>query len=50
MEIETLFSSEQIAEANRRMAAALEARYGSERPVKVLVLMNGAMWFASDLL
>ena len=50
MEIETLFSAEQIAEANRRIAAGLEARFCSERPVKVLVLMNGAMWFAADLL
>ena len=50
MEIETLFSAEQIAEANRRIAAELEARFGSERPVKVLVLMNGSMWFAADLL
>ncbi len=50
MEIENLFSADQIAEANRRMAAALEERFGCERPVKVLVLMNGAMWFAADLL
>ena len=50
MKIAPLFSAGQIEEANRKLAAELEARLGNERPVKVLVLMNGAMWFAADLL
>jgi hypoxanthine-guanine phosphoribosyltransferase len=32
------------------MAQELVAHYGSERPVKVLALLNGALWFAADLL
>lgn len=50
MKIEPLFTAGQIDAAVRRMAAQLAGRFGSERPVKVLVLLNGAMWFAADLL
>lgn len=50
MKIAPLFSAGQIEEANRKLAAELVARFGSEQAVKVLVLMNGAMWFAADLL
>ena len=50
MTIEPLFSAEEIAAAVQRMAAQLEARFGAERPVKVLTLLNGTMWFAADLL
>lgn len=50
MTIEPLFSAAQIAAAVQRMAVELEAHYGNERPVKVLALMNGALWFAADLL
>ena len=32
------------------MAAALKSYYGQECPVKVLALMNGALWFAADVL
>ena len=50
MSIEPLFTAGQIAGAVQRMAVELEAHYGSERPVKVLALLNGALWFAADLL
>ncbi len=48
--IEPLFTAGQIAGAVQRLAQELVAYYGSERPVKVLVLLNGALWFAADLL
>ena len=47
MTIEPLFSAEEIAAAVQRLAAQLEARFGAERPVKVLTLLNGTMWFAA---
>lgn len=50
MTISPVFSAEQINEALRCMALQLEARFGNERPVKVLALLNGALWFAADLL
>ena len=50
MKIETLFTAEQIDAALRRMAAELVARFGDDRPVKVISLLNGALWFTADLL
>lgn len=47
---ETLFSPEDIARELRRLAAEIQARMGTEEPVMVLALMNGALWFAADLL
>lgn len=50
MKIEPLFTSGQIAAAVSRMAEQLVERFGGERPVKVLSLLNGALWFTADLL
>lgn len=50
MKIDTLFTSEQIAGAVRKMAEQLAERFGDDRPVKVLSLLNGALWFTADLL
>lgn len=50
MEITPLFSAEQIRQAIRRTADEILAVLGSEEPVVVLCLMNGALWFAADLL
>ena len=43
MKIDTLFTSEQIAGAVRKMAVQLVERFGDDRPVKVLSLLNGAL-------
>ncbi len=43
-------SAEEIAAALREMAAAVLARFGEQEPVTVLALLNGATWFAADLL
>ena len=50
MKIEPLFTAEQMDAAVRDMAAKLIERFGDERPVKVLSLLNGALWFTADLL
>ncbi|MBR5195240.1 MAG: hypothetical protein IKW48_03770 [Akkermansia sp.] len=50
MKIEPLFTAEQMDAALRDMAAKLIERFGDERPVKVLSLLNGALWFTADLL
>ncbi len=43
-------SAAEIAAALRCMAQQLLARYGAEERVLVLALLNGAAWFAADLL
>lgn len=50
MKIKPLFSEEEIREALRRMAGQILTHYGDDEPVMVLALMNGALWFAADLL
>lgn len=50
MKIKPLFSEEEIREALRRMAGQILTHYGDNEPVMVLALMNGALWFAADLL
>lgn len=50
MEIKTLYSAEQIQEAVQRTARQIEACFGSEEPVVALCLLNGAIWYAADLL
>lgn len=45
-----VFSAEEIAAAVRRTAGELRAHFGEEEPVLVLALLNGALWFAADLL
>lgn len=48
--METLFTAEEIQAAVRRTAAAVEAHFGTQEEVCVLSLLNGALWFAADLL
>lgn len=48
--LKTLYSSEQIAAATAAAAKQVLARLGAQEDVLVLVLLNGAMMFAADLL
>lgn len=48
--LEPLYTEAQVQAAVRRTAAEVLACYGAEHPVTVLVLLNGALWFAADLL
>ncbi len=50
MKIELLFSAGQIDAALRKLAVQLVEHFGDDRPVKVLSLLNGALWFTADLL
>lgn len=48
--MKVLYTEEQIAAAVRRTAVEIRACYGEDAEVTVLVLLNGALWFAADLL
>ena len=50
MDIHTLYSEEQVQNAVKRVAQEIEAHFGSEEPVVALCLLNGAIWYAADLL
>lgn len=50
MKTETLFSAEQIDAAVKIVAQRILARFGAEEDVLVLVLLNGALPYAADLL
>ncbi len=50
MKLTPRISAEEIAAALRKLAAAVQARFGAQQPVTVLALLNGATWFAADLL
>ncbi|MBQ3218016.1 MAG: hypothetical protein IJB33_04015 [Akkermansia sp.] len=50
MDIKTLYTAEQVQTAVRETAARIEAHFGSEEPVIALCLLNGAIWYAADLL
>lgn len=50
MEIKTLYTAEQIQEAVQRTARQIEDRFGCDEPVMALCLLNGAIWYAADLL
>lgn len=50
MKTQTLFTRDEIAAAVKRTAAHVQAHFGTDEPVTVLVLLNGGMWFAADLL
>ncbi len=50
MKLTPLISADEIAAALREMARALQARFGEQEPVLVLALLNGAAWFAADVL
>lgn len=50
MNIKILYSEEEIRKSVRKVAAEVVAYYGEEEPVMALCLLNGAIWFAADLL
>lgn len=50
MNIKTLYSADEIREAVQRTAQEVETFFGSEEPVVALCLLNGAIWYAADLL
>lgn len=50
MNVNVLYASEQIQEAVNRVAEQVVQYYGEEAPVIALCLLNGAIWFAADLL
>ncbi len=50
MKLTIRIREEEIAAALRGMAQQVLARFGTGEPVMVLALLNGATWFAADLL
>lgn len=50
MKILPLYTAEQIQEAIQRVASSIQDFFGSEEPVIALCLLNGAIWYTSDLL
>lgn len=50
MNIKSLYTAEQIQEAVTRVAGEVEAFFGKDEPVIALCLLNGAIWYAADLL
>jgi len=50
MNIKPLYSEEQIRQAILRVAREIEDFFGNEQPVIALCLLNGAIWYAADLL
>lgn len=50
MTLTPIYSTEQIDRAVQRVAHEVLATYGSKTPVIALCLLNGAIWFAADLL
>lgn len=50
MEIIPLYTAEEIQQAVRRTADDIVSRLGETEPVVVMCLLNGALWFAADLL
>lgn len=50
MNIKSLYTAEQIQYAVRKVARQVEDFFGSEEPVVALCLLNGAIWYAADLL
>lgn len=50
MNIKTLYTAEQIQDAVQSVAAQIEDYFGKDEPVVALCLLNGAIWYAADLL
>lgn len=50
MNIKSLYTAEQIQEAVQKVAQQIENCFGSKDPVVALCLLNGAIWYAADLL
>lgn len=49
-QITILYSAEQIKEAVCTVARQIRTHFGEEEPIIVLCLLNGAIWYAADLL
>lgn len=45
-----LYTAEQVQQAVCRLAGEIERHFGTDEDVTVLALLNGALWFAADLL
>ena len=50
MKIRRLFSEQEVEAAVHRAATEVQALFPPGEPVMVLTLLNGALWFAADLL
>ncbi len=50
MKLHTLYTEEQVAAAVRRVATDIERHFGDSEQVIALCLLNGALWYAADLL
>lgn len=50
MNIKVLYTEAQIRRAVQTIAKQVLQYFGSQQPVMVLCLLNGAIWFAADLL
>lgn len=50
MNIIPLYTAEQIQSAVQNVARRIEQHFGTEEPVVALCLLNGAIWYAADLL
>lgn len=48
--MKTVFTAAQIAAAVQRTAHEVQAHFGAQEEVLVPVLLDGALWFAADLL
>ena len=45
-----LYTAEQVQQAVCRLAGEIERHFGTDEDVTVLALLNGALWFAADVL
>ena len=50
MNIKTLYTAEQIQDSVQSVASQVETYFGKDEPVVALCLLNGAVWYAADLL
>ena len=50
MDIQTLYTEEQVHAAVKRVAEQVQNHFGGDEPVVALCLLNGAIWYAADLL
>ncbi len=50
MNIKTLYTADEIKTAVQNIALRIEEHFGKDEPVIALCLLNGAIWYAADLL
>lgn len=50
MSIKILYTAEEIQQAVRKIACEIEKHFDGSEPVVALCLLNGAIWYAADLL